>query len=97
MDTAAAFANALRETRKAKEMSQEDMQDVCSRAYISQLERGLKNPTLSMVENLATQMHVHPLTLLVKTYQLKHPDLSYEQLISQVSSELQQIRPHKQS
>lgn len=88
MDTAAAFAIALRETRKAKEMSQEDMQDVCSRAYISQLERGLKNPTLSMVENLASQMHVHPLTLLLKTYQLKHPEVSPEQLIAQVLSEL---------
>nr|WP_314900533.1 helix-turn-helix transcriptional regulator [uncultured Deefgea sp.] len=88
MDTAAAFAIALRETRKAKEMSQEDMQDVCSRAYISQLERGLKNPTLSMVENLASQMHVHPLTLLLKTYQLKHPEVSPEQLITQVLSEL---------
>lgn len=88
MDTAAAFAIALRETRKAKKMSQEDMQTVCSRAYISQLERGLKNPTLSMVENLASQMGVHPLTLLIKTYHLKRPEVSTEQLIEQALSEL---------
>ena len=92
MDTAAAVAIALRETRKAKEMSQEDMQDVCSRAYISQLERGLKNPTLSMVDSLAREMQIHPLTLLLKTYAELEPNSSPELLLAQALEEFNQLK-----
>ncbi|WP_218871213.1 helix-turn-helix domain-containing protein [Chitinibacter bivalviorum] len=91
MDTTAAFAMALKSIRKAKKMSQEDLQDVCSRVYISQLERGLKNPTLAMIEGLAEQMQVQPLTLMLKAYSLKHPHLSPEQLMQISIEELKQI------
>ena len=41
---------------------------VSSRTYISNLERGLKVPTLKKVDSLATVLRVHPLTLLTLSY-----------------------------
>jgi transcriptional regulator with XRE-family HTH domain len=91
LDTAAAFGKALRELRKAKIMSQEDFSGVCSQVYMSQLERGLKSPTLSMVDDLAAQMGVHPLTLLFKAYatQAGAEAISPEQLILKITQEAQ--------
>lgn len=43
--------------------------DVCSsRTYISALERGLKIPTVSKVDQLAEVMGIHPLVILVMAY-----------------------------
>lgn len=87
MDTSTAFANALRNLRKAKGMSQEDFLNVCSQGYISQLERGLNSPTLNMIDELAGQMKVHPLTLLLQTYAAKQPELTMEELLNKVAAE----------
>lgn len=62
------FARALRAVRIARGMSQESFDQVSSRTYVSTLERGLKQPTLSKVDSLAEALEVHPLTLLVVTY-----------------------------
>lgn len=62
------FSRALRTLRKARGRSQEDFDAVSSRTYISALERGLKQPTLSKVDELAEVMDVHPLTLLALSY-----------------------------
>jgi transcriptional regulator with XRE-family HTH domain len=62
------FANALRLVRTAREFTQEDFEGVTSRVYISALERGLKQPTLGKVDDLAHHMGVHPLTLLLLAY-----------------------------
>lgn len=62
------FALALRQARVLTGRSQEDF-DVCSsRTYISALERGLKVPTLSKVDQLAQVMEVHPLVILAMAY-----------------------------
>ncbi|MCX7207148.1 MAG: helix-turn-helix transcriptional regulator [Proteobacteria bacterium] len=91
MDTAAAFGKALRELRKAKMMSQEDFSDVCSQVYMSQLERGLKSPTLGMVDDLAARLGVHPLTLLFKAYatQAEVENINPEQLMLKIMQEIQ--------
>ncbi|OFR50355.1 XRE family transcriptional regulator [Pseudomonas sp. HMSC066A08] len=49
-------------------MSQEAFSDVSSRTYLSTLERNLKSPTLSKLDELCEVMEVHPLTLLVLAY-----------------------------
>lgn len=72
-------------------MSQEDFLNVCSQGYISQLERGLNCPTLSMVDELAGQMHIHPLTLLLKTYSARQPELSLEELMTIVIAECRAV------
>jgi len=62
------FASALRTLRKWQGLTQEDFDDVSSRVYISALERGVKQPTLSMADRLARRMGVMPLTLLALAY-----------------------------
>lgn len=62
------FAHALRHIRKAKGVSQEAFSLTSSRTYVSTLERGLKSPTLSKIDDLAEVMGVHPLTLLMAAY-----------------------------
>ena len=62
------FAQALRRIRKAKGVSQEAFALASSRTYVSTLERGLKSPTLSKIDELADVLGVHPLTLLMAAY-----------------------------
>jgi transcriptional regulator with XRE-family HTH domain len=62
------FSGALRKIRKAKGISQEAFALTSSRTYVSTLERGLKSPTLSKIDELADVLGVHPLTLLMAAY-----------------------------
>lgn len=62
------FARALRSVRKARGIAQEQFDQMSSRTYVSALERGIKQPTLSKVVALAEVLQVHPLTLLTLTY-----------------------------
>ncbi|MCZ8074813.1 MAG: helix-turn-helix transcriptional regulator, partial [Paucibacter sp.] len=59
------FPEALRRLRRARGLSQEDFDAVSGRTYMSALERGLKDPTMRKIEQLAAVMNVHPLALLV--------------------------------
>lgn len=69
------FAKSLRKVRKARGLTQEDFWEVSGRTYIGALEAGLKSPTLDKVEELATSMNVHPLTLVAMAYVEKKSDL----------------------
>ncbi len=88
MDIQKAFGNALRITRKARNLSQEDFSDVSSRTYISSLERGLKSPTLEKVQALAERMDVHPLTLLAIAYLREGKGGNLNGLLSRVEKEV---------
>jgi transcriptional regulator with XRE-family HTH domain len=88
LDIRAAFAIALRELRTAKSMSQEDFSEACSQVYMSQLETGKKNPTLGMIEALANEMGIHPLTLLLKSYTSLDGECSPEELMNKALQEL---------
>ena len=56
------FAICLRESRKIVKISQEELAERAGlhRTYISQLERGLKSPTLDVIVALATALRVPP-------------------------------------
>lgn len=58
----------LRLVRTAQGLTQEDFGVVSSRTYMSGLERGVKNPTLKKVDEIASVMELHPLTLLTLAY-----------------------------
>lgn len=62
------FGLALRRVRKAKELTQEDFDVPSSRVHISALERGVRQPTLGKIDELAGVMKVHPLSLLALSY-----------------------------
>jgi len=86
------FSKALQYARKQRNLSQEDFGVISSRTYISTLERGLKSPTLTKVEDLASVMTLHPLTLLSLAY-LKNQTFAEEQeLFSLVSRQLDSLR-----
>ena len=53
-------------------VNQEQFDGVSNRTYVSALERGLKQPTLPKIDELASVLGVHPLSLLLLCY-LEHP------------------------
>ncbi|MDP3777675.1 MAG: transcriptional regulator [Methylotenera sp.] len=91
MDIKEAFAVALKQVRTAKRLTQEDFSNVSSRTYVSTLERGLKNPTLDKIEDLANVMEIHPLTLITFAYMVGRSDLDSVELFSLVTKQLDQL------
>jgi len=49
-------------------MTQEDFSAKSSRTYVSMLERGVRSPTLSKIDELSETLGIHPLTLLALAY-----------------------------
>ena len=62
------FAQALRKAREARGIPQEEFDTVSSRTYVSSLERGIKQPTVSKVDALASVLGLHPLTVFALSY-----------------------------
>lgn len=77
MDLRRGLARSLRLIRKVKGIPQDQLSEVSGRTYLSEIERGIKNPTLEKIDALARTMNVHPLTLLTITYlpNLREQDL----------------------
>lgn len=85
------FSQALRRVRHANGVVQEDFDLISSRTYISSLERGVKQPTLTKVDDLATVLKVHPLTLLAFSYCGARPAHELATLLKRVEAEAAQI------
>lgn len=85
------FAEALQRARKAKGLTQEDFSSLSSRTYVSTLERGIKSPTLSKINDLAEVLGMHPLTLLALAYSTSKGQTTPERLIAQVERELSAV------
>ena len=66
MDIRERLAKNLRQLRQDKSWSQEAFADEAGlhRTYISDLERGARNPTIKVVDKLATALEVTPGRLL---------------------------------
>jgi len=92
MDIKDAFAIALKQARTANKLTQEDFSNISSRTYVSSLERGLKNPTLDKIEDLASVIGLHPLSLITLAYMIGRNDLDTTELFKVVSEELAQMR-----
>ncbi len=85
---APSFAKALRLARTAKGIPQEAFDLVSSRTYVSAIERGLKQPTIAKVDDLAAVLEVHPLTLLTLAYIGQSTASDVAQLLGRVQIEL---------
>lgn len=96
MDTRKAFARALKETRHAKGLTQEDFSDVSSRTYMSTLERELKSPTLDKIDALASVMKIHPLTLLTMAYAYMKRGETPKALLAKINAEILEISSLKE-
>lgn len=86
------FAKALKSIRKSKGLSQESFSLSSSRTYVSTLERNLKSPTLSKIDDLAEVLNVHPLTLLAMSYLRSHDSESVQKVLELVSSEISELQ-----
>ena len=66
MDIRARLGQNVRRLREAKGWSQEDYADRAGihRTYVSDIERGRRNPTIAVVEKLAKPLEVEPGQLL---------------------------------
>lgn len=84
------FGAGLQLARKSRGLTQEDFSIVSSRTYLSSLERGMKSPTISKLEELASVIGIHPLSLLAIAY-LPGTELGRRELCEQIRSELQSI------
>ena len=88
MDLKHAFGLALRGFRKSRNLTQEDFSGVSSRTYLSTLERGLKVVSLEKVDELASVLGVHPLTLLMSTYLMLDSNQTPHELAARIQNEL---------
>jgi len=66
---AVAFGRALRQFRKDKGLSQEDLAGEAEfdRTYPSLLERGLRTPTLTVIFAIAKALGISAVTLVIET------------------------------
>ncbi|MBI2728512.1 MAG: helix-turn-helix transcriptional regulator [Polaromonas sp.] len=86
------FARALKAIRKSKGLSQEDFSLASSRTYVSTLERSMKSPTLSKIDDLAQVLGVHPLTLLTLAYLLTSDEAAVNKVLSVVTEEISELK-----
>lgn len=91
MELKKAFGTALRDLRVSRKLTQEDFSQVSSRTYLSTLERGIKSPTLEKIDELASVMGVHPLTLLTRCYLNATPGLEASAVLQRIRCELDEL------
>lgn len=77
-----AFALALRDMRHQANLAQSDFPPRVSREYISLLERGLRSPSLKVIDDLAGIMGISPLALVLQCYLHRDPSTSFEALLA---------------
>ena len=68
------FGKVLREMRDENQISQEKLAEYCDldRTYISLLERGLRQPTITTIFKLAKALNISPSELIAKVeHQIK--------------------------
>ena len=82
------FPASLRMARRARGLTQEAFDLTSSRTYISALERGLKSPTLSKVDELAAVLGLHPLTVLALAYVKPSSEAGVRKAIQTIEAEM---------
>jgi transcriptional regulator with XRE-family HTH domain len=66
------FGQVLREQRQSRQLSQEELAlaaDV-DRTFVSQMERGIRQPTITTLMKLAGALNIQPSTLIVRMEKL---------------------------
>ena len=66
MDLRAAIGIAIRKIRISRAVPQEVLGP--SQSYVSDVERGMKSPSIEKIDDIATVLGVHPVTLLAYAY-----------------------------
>lgn len=82
------FGAAFKAVRLARRLTQEDFALQSGRTYVSEVERGIKHPTLQKIDELVVPLELHPLTAIVLAYLKQHDIESCDELFRQVRIEL---------
>ena len=84
---------AMKAIRDVRALSQEDFGLVSSRTYMSTVERGIQSPTLGKLEQIASVMQIHPLTLLALTYASSASPKAAAEMFDIVRRDVEQLWP----
>jgi transcriptional regulator with XRE-family HTH domain len=86
------FGVGLQRARAKRGLTQEDFDVVSSRTYLSSLERGLKAPTITKLEELASVIDVHPLALFAMAYMPSDPQ-ERERFFEELRADIELLHP----
>jgi transcriptional regulator with XRE-family HTH domain len=80
MDLVTAFGRNVKAARERRNLTQEDLEGLTGlrRSYVSDLERGTRNPTVRALERLAVALQVLPAELLSLPDDATWPPISDE-------------------
>jgi len=65
------FGIVLKHFRELNMLTQDDFSSVIDRTYFSELERGLKSPTLKTIDKISQKLNIHPTLLVSLAYSIK--------------------------
>lgn len=82
------YGKAFRWVRIAQGLTQEDFAESSGRTYVSELERGVKQPTVAKLAELSEILGVHPLTVLTLAHVSNGGVRAADRLLEQVRNEL---------
>ncbi|MGF7116476.1 transcriptional regulator with XRE-family HTH domain [Pseudomonas laurylsulfatiphila] len=88
MELKEAFGIALRQARLEKGLAQEALAP--SQAYVSEVENGRKSPSIEKIDELASVLGIHPVTLFARSYLVDGGDLT--DLLKRVTQELHELQ-----
>lgn len=92
MEFKKALGIAIREAREARNITQESISAFSSRTYLSDLENGKKEASVSKINALATSIGVHPLTIFTLAYLQIDGTSNIDDLQRKVANELSHIK-----
>lgn len=92
MEFKKALGMAIREAREAKNITQESISAFSSRTYLSDLENGKKEASVSKINALANSIGVHPLTIFALAYLQIDGVSNIDDLQRKVANELTHIK-----
>ncbi|APC18330.1 transcriptional regulator [Pseudomonas frederiksbergensis] len=95
MELKESFGETVRSIRRSKGLAQGEIGT--NQDFISELESGLKAPTLpkiAEIAEIAEKLGIHPITLLTATYETMGPENSVE-LLAKATSELEHLKQQK--
>ena len=85
------FGRALQQLRAAQGLVQEDMLLATSRRHISRSEQGHQVPSVRIIEALADQMQIHPVTLVAAAYCEDLDVASINEVLQRVKADFKKI------
>ncbi|GLK90762.1 helix-turn-helix domain-containing protein [Pseudomonas turukhanskensis] len=87
MEHKRAVGEAILRVRLQKGLAQEGVG--ASQTYISDVERGLKSPSLEKISKISAALDVHPTSIVVLSYLLENPRTSLDELLKKVRCEVE--------